>query len=73
MIVDVDTHWEATGYGAGDHPLEPWLDQLPTSIEMLAFGIAGDLLAALPESERPSSEELLASLAALGAGARVVR
>ena len=65
MIVDVDTHWEATGYGAGDHPLEPWLDQLPTSIEMLAFGIAGDLLGALPDSERPSSEELLASLAAL--------
>ena len=33
---------------------------------MLAFGIAGDLLRALPESERPSSEELLASLVALG-------
>ena len=44
MIVDVDTHWEATGYAPGEHPLEPWLDQLPTSIEMLAFGIAGDLL-----------------------------
>ena len=65
MIVDVDTHWEATGYAPGDHPLEPWLDQLPTSIEMLAFGIAGDLLSALPESERPSSEELLGSLVAL--------
>jgi predicted TIM-barrel fold metal-dependent hydrolase len=65
MIVDVDTHWEATGYAPGGHPLEPWLDQLPTSIEMLAFGIAGDLLAALPESERPSSEELLGSLVAL--------
>ena len=70
MIVDVDTHWEATGYGAGEHPLEPWLDQLPTSIEMLAFGIAGDLLEALPASERPSSEELLGSLVALrGSGA----
>ena len=57
MIVDVDTHWEATGYAAGDHPLEPWLDQLPTSIEMLAFGIAGDLLAALPNpsGRRPRS------------------
>jgi len=65
MIVDVDTHWEATGYTPGEHPLEPWLDQLPTSIEMLAFGIAGDLLAGLPESERPSSEELLASLVTL--------
>ena len=65
MIVDVDTHWEATGYAPGGHPLEPWLDQLPTSIEMLAFGIAGDLLAGLPESERPSSEELLASLVTL--------
>ena len=72
MIVDVDTHWEGTGYAPGDHPLEPWLDQLPTSIEMLAFGIAGDLLAALPESERPSSEELLGSLVALR-GSEVVR
>ena len=51
MIVDVDTHWEATGYAPGEHPLEPWLDQLPTSIEMLAFGIAGDLLGALPDSD----------------------
>ena len=57
MIVDVDTHWEATGYAPGDHPLEPWLDQLPTSIEMLAFGIAGDLLSALPNpsGRRPRS------------------
>ena len=58
MIIDVDTHWEATGYAAGEHPLEPWLDQLPTSMEMLAFGIAGDLLGALsatPSGRRPRS------------------
>ena len=36
-----------------------------TPLIMLAFGIAGDLLSALPESERPSSEELLGSLVAL--------
>src|SRR5436190_19757031 len=31
---------------------------------MLAFGIAGDLLAALPDDARPSKEEVLAPLAA---------
>jgi predicted TIM-barrel fold metal-dependent hydrolase len=65
MIVDVDTHWEATRYAAGEHPLAPWLDQIPTSIDMLAFGIAGDLLAALPEAERPSATEFLPGLVAL--------
>jgi len=64
MIVDVDTHWEATRYAPGEHPLEPWLDELPSSIEMLAFGVAGDLLAALPEADRPSPQELLAPLVA---------
>jgi predicted TIM-barrel fold metal-dependent hydrolase len=62
MIVDVDTHWELTGYAPGEHPLEPWLDQLPKSLDLLAFAIAGDLLAALPESQRPSSAELLPAL-----------
>ena len=62
MIVDVDTHWEATTYARGEHPLEPWLDRLPTGLSMLAFGIAGDLLRALPESLRPSATELLPGL-----------
>src|SRR5439155_25821953 len=30
LIVDVDTHWEATGYAGGGHPLDPWLDRLPS-------------------------------------------
>jgi len=64
MIVDVDTHWEATGYAPGEHPLEPWVEELPKSADMLAFGIAGDLLAALPDDARPSTEEVLAPLAA---------
>ena len=65
MIIDVDSHWEATTYAAGEHPLEPWLDQLPTGLSMLAFGIAGDLLRALPESRRPSPTELLPALVAM--------
>jgi predicted TIM-barrel fold metal-dependent hydrolase len=64
MIIDVDTHWEATGYAPGEHPLEPWLDELPTSVEMLAHGIAGDLLAALPDDLRPPTEQLLGPLVA---------
>jgi predicted TIM-barrel fold metal-dependent hydrolase len=62
MIIDVDTHWEATSYAGDEFPLAPWRDQLPGSLDMLAFGIAGDLLRALPEAERPSSRELLANL-----------
>jgi predicted TIM-barrel fold metal-dependent hydrolase len=65
MIIDVDTHWEATHYAPGAHPLEPWLDQLPDGLSMLAFGVAGDLLRALPESQRPTARELLPGLVAL--------
>ena len=65
MIVDVDTHWEATTYADGEHPLEPWLDQLPNGLSMLAFGIAGDLLRSLPESQRPSPAQLLPGLVAM--------
>ena len=62
MIIDVDTHWEGTSYGDGGHPLAPWLDDLPSGVEMLAFGVAGDLLRALPESQRPTPHELLPGL-----------
>jgi predicted TIM-barrel fold metal-dependent hydrolase len=62
MIVDVDTHWEATSYASEEFPLAPWRDQLPGSLDMLAFGIAGDLLRALPADHRPTAMELLPNL-----------
>jgi predicted TIM-barrel fold metal-dependent hydrolase len=62
VIVDVDTHWEAVSYDDGSHPLTPWLDDLPSGVDMLAFGVAGDLLQALPEAERPTAHEILPSL-----------
>ncbi len=62
MIVDVDTHWEATSYASDEFPLAPWRDQLPGSLDMLAFGIAGDLLRALPDADRPTAMELLPNL-----------
>ena len=62
MIIDVDTHWEAVSYRASDYPLAPWADHLPSGVDMLAFGVAGDLLRALPESERPTAHRLLPAL-----------
>ena len=44
MIIDVDSHWEAVDYAPGEYPLEPWLDDLPSGVDLLAFGVAGDLL-----------------------------
>ena len=64
MIIDVDSHWEIQHLGPPDHPLSPWLDDLPKGVDLLAFAIAGDLLAALPESARPRPAGLLASLVA---------
>jgi predicted TIM-barrel fold metal-dependent hydrolase len=62
VIVDVDTHWEATAFAEGEHPLEPWLDVLPRALDRLAHGIAGDLLQAVPAGSRPTAEELLPGL-----------
>jgi predicted TIM-barrel fold metal-dependent hydrolase len=64
MIIDVDSHWEIQHLAPADHPLGPWLDDLPKGVELLAFAIAGDLLAALPEAARPRPADLLASLVA---------
>ena len=64
MIIDVDSHWEAISYGDEQHPLGPWLDQLPNGVDMLAFGIAGDLLRGLAPESRPSATELLPALVA---------
>jgi predicted TIM-barrel fold metal-dependent hydrolase len=61
-VVDVDTHWETTDFGGGGHPLEPWLDRLPSGVERLAHGIAGDLLRALPADRRPDGATLLPTL-----------
>ena len=62
MIVDVDSHWEINHFAPGEHPMQPWLDDLPDGVGRLAFGVAGDLLAALPPDERPTPEELLPGL-----------
>ena len=64
MIIDVDSHWEAISYGEGQHPLMPWFDELPNGVDMLAFGIAGDLLRGLAPGDRPSATELLPALVA---------
>ncbi len=64
MIIDVDSHWEAISYSDGQHPLTPWLDELPTGVDMLAFGIAGDLLRGMAPEDRPSATELLPALVA---------
>jgi predicted TIM-barrel fold metal-dependent hydrolase len=61
VIVDVDTHWEVQGFAAGTDPLGPWADRIPKGIDRLAFAIAGDLLADLPEP-RPTGEQLLPGL-----------
>jgi predicted TIM-barrel fold metal-dependent hydrolase len=62
MIIDVDSHWEILHLDPVDHPLGPWLDDLPKGVDRLAFAIAGDLLAALPEADRPRPADLLAAL-----------
>lgn len=62
-VIDVDTHWETGTFAPGTHPLEPWLDRIPTGgAERLANAIAGDLLDALPPERRPHPAELLPNL-----------
>ena len=64
-VIDVDTHWESTAFAPGEHPLEPWLDRLPTDgTERLAEAIAGDVLRALPAGRRPDARTLLPNLVA---------
>jgi predicted TIM-barrel fold metal-dependent hydrolase len=58
-VIDVDSHWELARYPKGEHPLEPWRAELPRDLELLAFAIAGDLLEALPNSQRPTPQQLL--------------
>jgi predicted TIM-barrel fold metal-dependent hydrolase len=66
VVIDVDTHWEATAFPPGTHPLERWLDDIPSDpVERLAFGVAGDLLRALPEDRRPTGRALLPTLVRL--------
>jgi predicted TIM-barrel fold metal-dependent hydrolase len=62
-VIDVDTHWESTEFAPGAHPLGPWLDHFPNDpVERLAFGVAGDLLRALPADRCPSGRALLPNL-----------
>jgi predicted TIM-barrel fold metal-dependent hydrolase len=61
-VIDVDTHWEVARFAPGEHPLEPWLDRLPTGVELLAHGVAGDLLRALSAEHRPDGRTLLPTL-----------
>ena len=63
-VIDVDTHWEIPELDADQHHLGPWKDRFPSGVDRLAFGIAGDLLAALPPQRRPASKQLLAALVA---------
>jgi predicted TIM-barrel fold metal-dependent hydrolase len=64
-VIDVDTHWEIAHFTPGGHPLEPWLDRIPSGVDMLAFGIAGDLLQALPPERRPDARTMLPTLVKL--------
>ena len=61
MIIDVDTHWELAT-SAKNGPLAPWSNHLPGYGDLLAHAIAGDLLAALPDADRPSARTLLPAL-----------
>jgi predicted TIM-barrel fold metal-dependent hydrolase len=62
-VIDVDTHWESTDFAPGEHPLGPWLDRFPADpVERLAFGVAGDLLRALPADRRPDGRTLMPTL-----------
>lgn len=57
-VIDVDTHWESVSMHRASHPLGPWLDRVPTdSPDAIAFGVAGDLLRALPDDRRPDPLE----------------
>lgn len=63
QVIDVDSHWETAEWATREHPLAPWLDQLPGDrVENLAYGIAGDLLRALPGDRRPDGRTLLPGL-----------
>lgn len=63
MIIDVDSHWEIGLLPVEEHPLGPWLDQLPFGLDLLAFAIAGDVLKSLSEDRRPAPAELLPTMA----------
>ena len=74
-VIDVDTHWETGAFAPGEHPLQPWLDRIPTDgASRLANAIAGDLLDALPPERRPHPVELLPNLvkAAASTGGPVI-
>jgi hypothetical protein len=65
MIIDLDSHGEVAAFPPGEHPLEPWLDHPPGGLDRLAHGVAGDLLAALADEDRPAAHPLPPGLVAL--------
>jgi predicted TIM-barrel fold metal-dependent hydrolase len=68
VIIDVDSHWERTGFAPGEFPLSPWRDRFPPNdFARLANAVAGDLVGALAEADRPSPAELLPGLVARAA------
>ena len=72
MIVDVDTHWEATSYASDElSRSRRGATSFPGDLDMLAFGIAGDLLRSrCPADHRPTGDGAAAQPGAHGRGAR---
>ena len=63
-IIDVDSHFEPSGFAPGEHPLWELRDELPPFVDVLVETIAGDLVRALPYDQRPDPAALLVRVGA---------
>ena len=74
-VIDVDTHWEVGELRAGRASARSRgsTGSRPTGVELLAYGIAGDLLRALPDDRRPDGRELLPGLVPAGRASAAAR
>ena len=63
-IIDVDSHFEPSGFAPGEHPLWELRDELPPFVDVLVENIAGDLVRALPDDQRPDPAALLVRVGA---------
>lgn len=61
-VIDVDSHWEIAEFSAGDDPFGPWRDELPDDLTVLAYGMLGDALRALPPERRPDTKTCLSGM-----------